>query len=155
MMKYGDIIQFKPTSLVGRIICLIDRSPYSHTAIYLGRYASKNLIIESHPNTQGVRISVLQDWKNYIVLRAPTEPLPKSQLLGTIGAKYDFNRIYHLLKTKLLGGVLLNNGETELICSELADYCHNYTLGNKGVCTPATIDRLFIEGYLKEVNPKW
>lgn len=138
-MKYGDIILFKPTGLMGKLISKIDGSPYSHVGVFLEYDNGVPLFIESHEKKGGVVITKLQEWQNYTVLRPiKIKPRPKQELLELLGTGYDFSMLGWILKAKLFGKEAPNNSPTLLICSEFADYAYHYKIGNGRVATPKT-----------------
>jgi hypothetical protein len=145
-MKYGDIILFKPTTLLGKIISLIDGSPYSHIGVFIEYRNGIALFIESHEKKGGVVITQLQEWENYIVKKPLIKPRLKKDVLAKLGTKYDFSMLVWLLKAKILKKKQYNNNDSTLICSELADYVFNYKVGSGYVATPRTFSesKLFI-----------
>lgn len=154
-MKYGDIILFKPTGLVGKLISYFDGSPYSHGAIYLGKIAGQHLFIESHEKRRGVVIVRLEEWrKNYIVLRPNflKKPKSKEEVLRLLNTKYDYSRLWWILKSKLFGSRVYNDDDTKLICTELCDNVWGYALGGGYTCTPKTIYDLYKNGKMKLIG---
>lgn len=140
--KYGDIILFKPKhSLVSKLISIIDGSPYSHAGFFLGYFKGVPMFIESHESKGGVVITKLEDWGNYDVYRPIIQIRPQSigRMLKLTGRKYDFSRLWWVVKAKIFGFRLQNNDESKLICSELVDYGWRYALGGAYLSTPATL----------------
>lgn len=139
MYKYGDIIQFKPKTFYGKLIKLIDGSPYSHTAMFLKYEKGVPLFIESHERKDGVVISKLQEWGNYDVYRSTTlKPRPMKEVLEKLGTKYDGSMIVDIVKNKIIKKQPTNNDDTQFICSEFIDFAYRYKVGNGFVATPHT-----------------
>lgn len=150
-MRYGDIILFTPTGLIGKLICKIDGSKYSHGAIYLGQYHGEHLFIESHEKRGGVCIRRLEEWRrNYIILRPNyiVKPKSKEDVIKLLNRKYDYARLWWIFKSKILKLNLQNDDPYRLICTELCDFVWHYNLGSGNTCTPNTIYRLYKDGKL-------
>lgn len=138
-MNYGDIILFKPMTFRGRLISLIDGSPYSHIGMFLRYDANIPLFIESDESTGGVVIMQLQDWQNYIILKpVGISPRPIEQILEKLGTPYDTIMILDILLAKIFKRNKQNNNENKFICSEFIDYCYNYKIGQGNVATLKT-----------------
>lgn len=150
-MKYGDIILFTPTSITGRLISMIDGSPYSHVGIFIKYENGIPLFLESHEKKNGVVLSRLEEWGNYKVLR-PVALVPrfKADLVKLLGTKYDFSMIVWICVAKFLHKKEINNDFSKLICSELVDYTYHYSIGKGEICTPRMIaeSELFTQVYL-------
>lgn len=139
MYKYGDIIQFKPTTLYGKAIKFVDGSPYSHTAMFLKYEKGVPLFIESHEKKGGVVISKLHEWGNYDVYRpVDIKPRPMKEVLGKLGTEYDTFMILDILINKFFKSELYNNDDKKFICSEFKDWVYYYKVGNGYVATPKT-----------------
>jgi hypothetical protein len=147
-MKYGSIILFKPTSLMGKLIALIDGSPYSHAAIYLGKQNGQHLFIESHEKKNGVVITRLEEWRNYIVFTPNLKIRPKRELLAKLGSRYDASMLGWIFWAKIFRKNPDNNDDGTLICSELVDWAYHYKIGKGKICTPKTIYELYTGKYL-------
>lgn len=137
-LKFGDIILFKPTSLTGKLISLVDGSPYSHVGIFLEYKDGIPLIIESHEKRGGVVIIKLEEWGNYDVFRTKLKPRPKKEVLTMLGSGYDYSMLIWIFGSKIRKDDRLNNSPTLLICSELADFVYHYKIGEGKVATPKT-----------------
>jgi hypothetical protein len=150
-MKYGDILLFKPKGLIGKLISLADGSPYSHAGLFIGYFNKVPIFIESHEKRGGVVLIKLEEWSNFIVLRSESTPRPVRDVLQLLNTKYDYSRLFWILKAKLTNKSVTNNDESKLICSELVDYAYHYEFGKGKICTPATLAR---DSTLKRVH-KW
>jgi hypothetical protein len=152
-MKFGDIIQFRPTGIIGRLIAFFDGSEYSHTAIYLEKKYGVHLFIESHEEKRGVVITKLQEWRNFDIFR-PKDllPRPRREVYNLLGRGYDYGRLVAILKSKLSQGKTYNNDDVKLICSELADYVYKYRLGKGEVLTPKKVNDLYTQGELEKIE---
>lgn len=138
-LQYGDIIQFKPTTIYGKAIKVVDGSPYSHTGMFLKYEEGIPLFIESHKKKGGVVISKLHEWGNYDVYRPINiEPRPLVDMLNKLGRPYDSSMIIDIFITKTFKGKKYNNDDLSFICSELIDYAYHYKVGGGYVATPKT-----------------
>lgn len=155
-LEYGDIILFKPTGLIGKLITKIDGCPYSHGAIFLKYEKGVPLFIESHESKRGVVISKLEEWNNYIVLRPLKShyfyPQEYKDTINLLGRKYDYGRLLMILKSKFDKFNIANNDPYKLICTELCDNVYGYKLGEGDICTPKTIYSLFENGTLIRIK---
>lgn len=136
-LKYGDILLFRPVSWVGRLITFIDRSPFSHAAVFLEEIDGSKYFIEADWN--GVKINTLKEWGNYSVFRTKLKKRPKQDLIAQLGKKYDYNKIWSIFKHYLFKRPLLSNGEDKFICTEFVNYAFYYSIVEKGSATPRTI----------------
>lgn len=145
-MKYGTIILFKPTTLMGRLISFIDGSEYSHIGMFIKYENGVPLFIESHEKKGGVVMSKLEEWKNYTVKKPLMKPRPKKEVLNMLGTSYDSSMLWWIFKAKIFSLKQENNDEKSMICSEFIDYCFNYQIGHGYVATPRTFNdsKLFI-----------
>ena len=137
-MQYGDIILFKPTTFMGKLISFIDGSPYSHIGVFVEYKNGVPLFIESHEKKGGVVITRLQEWQNYTVKRPLVKPRAKKEVLSKLGTRYDNSMLWWIFKAKIFKSMEYNNDDTSLICSEFADYIFHYKVGNGYVATPKT-----------------
>lgn len=155
--KYGDILCFKPNSLIGHLIVIVDSKGlgnYSHNAVFLRYQNGVPLFIESHEsNKRGVAIQQLrEEWNNYDVYRSNLKPRPVKELLKLLGNKYDGKRLWKIVKFRFFGIKIDSDDSNELICSELVNYAFNYKLLPAGYSTPYEIEKLALNGVLQKVN---
>ena len=117
-MKKGDIINVKGTSVMSRLIMLLTRSEYSHSACYVGN----RKIIEC--DWGGVQLKILSEKTIYDIYRhvnATEQQIETAVdwMLEQVGAKYDFMGLLWIgmnrlrLRKKRLGM------ERKFWCSEL------------------------------------
>jgi hypothetical protein len=151
--RYGDIIAFKPTGgFVSKMISKVDGSPYSHIAIFWRYVDGVPLFLESHEARGGVVINKLQEWGNFDVFRPHAlKPREEKEMLHLVGNRYDYSILWWIFKAKIFKKTLQNNDDTKVICSEYADYCYYYTLGEGKICTSKTIFELYKAGILKKI----
>jgi len=118
-MKKGDLINIRGTSPMSRLIRLLTRSAYSHSACYVG----DKKIVES--DWGGVQIKILPDRTLYDIYRhidATEEQLETAVkwMLSQVGAKYDFMGLLWIgmnrLRTRKRNRVI---NEKKFWCSEL------------------------------------
>lgn len=145
-LEYGDIILFKPSSLLGSLISFIDGSEYSHVGMFIEYKNGVPLFIESHEKKNGVVITKLQEWQNYTVKKTLIKPRRKREVLNMLGTSYDNSMLWWIFKAKVFSLKQENNDEKSLICSEFIDWCFNYQVGHGYVATPKTFNdsKLFI-----------
>lgn len=144
--KYGDIILFEPTSVIGRVQVVIDnlsqprKFNFSHGAIFLERVGDSCLMVES-VNRGGVRIAPLQEWKNYTIVRPEGFGIimPKKRLISKIYSDYDFNKIGRIFMSRIFNYPLTVDDDRKLICTELVNFAYRYKITKKGQCTPVTL----------------
>lgn len=139
-MQYGDIILFKPTTLMGKLIAFIDGSPYSHIGVFIEYRNGVPLFIESHEKKGGVVITKLEEWRNYTIKRTALKPRPRHEVLSKLGTRYDSSMLWWIMKAKIFRTVQSNNDDSSLICSEFADYVFHYKIGGGNVATPKTFN---------------
>lgn len=139
-MKYGDILIFKPTTLLGKLISFIDGSEYSHIGMFIEYRNGVPLFIESHEKKGGVVMSKLEEWRNYTVKTPLIKPRKKREVLNMLGTSYDNSMLWWILKAKVFRFKQENNDEKSLICSEFVDWCFNYKVGGGYVATPRTFN---------------
>lgn len=138
--RYGDVILFRPTSLFGWLIALIDGGPYSHGATYLEKRHGRHHFVEALTDG-GVTYSILDEHAgNFDVFRPRKEPLvTKAELLALVGRrKYDFLKILRILSYYLFGHPVPRDGEQKLICTELVNWLYGYELTDD-LSTPRTV----------------
>lgn len=117
-MKKGDIINVKGTSLMSRLIMIITRSEYSHSACYAGG----KKIIES--DWSGVQLKFLSEKTKYDIYRhihATEEQLEiaVNWMIERAGAKYDFMGLIWIGMNKLRIRKKKQDGVKKFWCSEL------------------------------------
>lgn len=136
---YGDLLFFKPSSFTSSLIPLVDGSPYSHVAMFLGHKYGNPIFIESQDGI-GIIIRKVQDWKNYDIYRV-TSVCPKSinSVVSDLSKPYDRKKITDILWHKLAGVPLYADSDSAMICSEAVNRWYDYKLFEKGQATPATI----------------
>lgn len=65
--------------------------------------------------------------------------MPITKMLALLNTRYDYSRLWWIIKAKILGFNLQNDDAAKLICSELIDYGWRYALGGAYLLTPAGI----------------
>ena len=138
--RYGDVILFRPTSLFGWLITLIDGGPYSHGAVYLDKRHGRHHFVEALTDG-GVTYSILdENAGNFDVYRPNAAPLvTKAELLALVGRRrYDFLKILRILSYYLFGKPVPRDGEQKLICTELVNWVYGYELTDD-LSTPRTV----------------
>ena len=146
-LKKGDLLAFQPSSKMGEMIRVIDskgEGKYSHWAIFWGYKDGAPLFLESVEGV-GVRPCVLLEWRqNYDVYR-PVDPKIEMRDVGDlillIGAKYDYKRIWVILKNRLFGTPLYADSPTKPICTEFVNFAYRYKLVKSGQATPFTLEK--------------
>lgn len=137
--RYGDVILFRPSSVFGRLIALIDGGPYSHGAIYLEERHGRHLFVEALTDG-GVVLSVLDEHAgNFDVFRAPLPQEKKAALLALVNRRrYDFLKIWRILNFYLFARPLPRDDSQRFICTELVNWVHGFTLADE-LATPRTV----------------
>ncbi|AUM58871.1 hypothetical protein BCP01_070 [Bacillus phage BCP01] len=119
----GDVIFYKPTGFIGRVISRVTKSPYSHVALALNsdtmieadRFVNTRITAIAYDSeiTHVYRLeNVTQEERDRIVTNA----------LKLEGSKYDYAQIAELFIRLVLGikRTLFNN-KKKLTCSEVVD----------------------------------
>lgn len=145
-LKYGDLIAFEPTSKTGKLIRRIDsggKGKFSHYGFFWCEKDGALLFLESVEG-HGVRVNILQEWRqNYTIYRPADEtikPRAINEMLVLVGAKYDYKRIWALLKNRLFDIPLYADSPTSPICTEYVNFGWNYNLVKAGTATPYTLE---------------
>ena len=134
----GDIILFKPTSLIGKIICYVSKSPYSHASIIVNNWHIP-AVNESQPRgiisppaqlrLQGETI-LIKRYKNTMFFSEEKFAIHANSHLGK---RYDFiSTLFFQLIFQLTGiwiGKHSNAAERRLYCSEYVALVYNKTVG--------------------------
>lgn len=136
--RYGDIIFFKPFTISGKIITWIDGSPYSHTAIYWGKLGGEHFVFEAQRG-RSIGLTKLQNWRNFIIVRPKQKICSQKKLMSVEGNGYQTNKLLAIALNKCFGLALEADDPTCMICSELVNWAYDYSLGEKGNCTPASL----------------
>jgi len=137
-IKYGDIIFFKPFTISGSIITWIDGSPYSHVAIYWGEIGGQQFMFEAQRG-KTIGLTKLQKWRNFVVVRPNAKICSQKTLMSIEGRGYQTNKLLAITLNRCLGLPLKTDDPNSMICSELVNWAYDYSLGEKGNCTPASL----------------
>jgi uncharacterized protein YycO len=121
-MQTGDLVFFKGTSFISRVIGWLTKSPYTHVAIVV----EKDQILEADRFILS-RITHIDNEKVFSVLRYPLKPQQmeniKLECYKSVGIKYDYFQIFiwffRLLSNHEKQGMINNANRT--YCSELVD----------------------------------
>lgn len=127
-LEAGDILLFRGTDMVNRLIQFFSHSPYSHAALYLGKLYGEPLLAEAE--IRGVWINTLRAKQSEIEridvyrVKAPEDYRHKTPLavFPYISDNYGFAEILGFL-VAYATGLRVNpfkNAE-QFVCSELVD----------------------------------
>lgn len=152
--RFGDVIQFRPLSLKGELIRVVDAkvggwrdnglgsdSPYSHTAIYDRLENSQHWMFES--DGAGVRHSVIvTELGNFDIYRPAEGLTPRirreiSKICNR--RKYDFFGLLSVLWYYVTGKQQDWSDLRNLWCSEFANWVWYGALVPNGPATPRTV----------------
>lgn len=151
--KYGDILQFRPTSAKGELIRWADAtiggwrdnglgsmSPYSHTAVYDRYEDGQHWMFES--DGEGVRHSViLEELGNFDIFRTNT-PMPirsREELAALCNRrKYDFLGLLKILSYYVTGREHDWQDLRRMWCTEFANWAYFGRIVEDGPSTPRT-----------------
>jgi hypothetical protein len=152
--EYGDIICFKPSTLIGYLIVFFDgwyRGKYSHNAIFLEYFEDIPLFIEAHEsNKRGIAIQRLEERGNYAVYRPISlQPRDKIEVLRLLNTKYDARRIWKILKHRLFGIKIPKDTPNEMICTEFVNFTYRNELIQPGYETPWELEKLVDSGRIE------
>lgn len=138
--RYGDVIFFEPYTLTGRLITAIDSSPYSHVALFWDNIAGQPFMFEAQRG-KTIGLTRVQDWRNYIIIRPHNKAWLRKpeEVMQIEGRSYQTNKLAAIALNRLIGMPLEADSPDSMICSELVNWAYNYSLGEKGNCTPATL----------------
>lgn len=138
--RYGDVIFLEPYTITGNLITWVDKSPYSHVAIYWGEIAGQPYMFEAQISKK-IGLTRVQDWRNFIILRPHNKAWLRKQeeLMQIEGRSYQTNKLVAIALYKIFGISLEEDDPSSMICSELVNWAYNYNLGDKGNCTPASL----------------
>jgi uncharacterized protein YycO len=119
----ADIIIYKATGIVGRLIGFISHSEYTHVSIYL----SENRIIES--TWKGVKINKFKDEKGmeiYSFTNLTEDDREKiiQYIMSKINSKYDYSLLLTIIFERWFG-IKPADRQDSYICSELIDMAYN------------------------------
>lgn len=138
--RYGDVILFRPTSVFGWLVKVIDGGDYSHGAVYLDKRHGRHHFVEALTDG-GVTYSILdENAGNFDVYRPRVSPVvTKPELLALVGRRrYDFLKILRIVSFYLFGAPVPRDGEQKLICTELVNWVYGYELTDD-LSTPRTV----------------
>lgn len=134
--SYGDLIFFRPRSMIGRLIRYFDKGPFSHMGIYVGEINEVPMFIDS--DWDGVKIRPLMEWGNYEIVPKPYEPHFSFHDIVTLhyGKDYDYAHFIALFLNKLVPSMfpLTKTDDDSFVCSEFANYIFRFML--RGTATP-------------------
>jgi hypothetical protein len=122
-VQSGDVVFYKAKGVIGRIICFVTRSPYSHVALAV----DSDTILESN-RFIATRLANIDNGVIHHVYRLEgvTEEQRKnavSYAMTTLGTKYDYLQILGLFFRYVLRfNYLTFNTYNRFICSENIDY---------------------------------
>lgn len=120
----GDVVFYKPDGIIGKIISLITKSPYSHVALAI----DSNTILESNRfiKTRLANINSSKVVHHVFRLKGVTEVQQQKiveHALTTLGTEYDYLQIAGLFfRYVLCLNYLTFNSYNKFICSENIDY---------------------------------
>ena len=143
--KYGDIIEFEPTSLKGHIQVRIDnhgqkrKFNFSHGALFWGFEGKTPIMLES-VSPCGVHLAKVQEWRNYTIIRPEGKKVrPKGDMIAYLNSRYDYSKLYAVILNRLFNVPLTVDDDSQVICTELINLAYGYTLTEKGMCTPVAL----------------
>lgn len=125
-MKPGDVVFYKGTSFISKVICKLTKSPYSHVALAIDdkRIVEADLFIKT-------RITELK-YENITIMRADLTEEQRRRVVDfaryLVGRSYDYLSVFlWLLRlTFNINSKGLFNNANRLYCTELIDRCYHY-----------------------------
>lgn len=133
MMEVGDIVLYRTTSLIGKLIRKITGHPHSHVAIAV----SEDSVIEATAFTRSKIVPLMEtkfDHVHIMRLKGGLTDDQKTQIVkhidDVLDKRYDYKGVF-LLALNILTGLDKSKARKDLSkvwCSEMVDYL--YTVAN-------------------------
>jgi hypothetical protein len=128
-MQTGDLIFFKGSSLISKIIAKLTKSPYTHVVIALDEYR----VLEADRFIKSRIVTMSVDLEVHHVYRARDMNQKHAEAIMTLiqsheGYSYDYSQIFKWFVYLTTGwSVPLTNRANKLFCSEVVDYILFYS----------------------------
>lgn len=138
--KFGDVILFRSSSVLGTLIRLVDGGEYSHGAIYLEKRHGRHQFVESLTDG-GVVYSVLDEFAGNFDVYRPAQKISvsKAELLELVDRRrYDFLKIGRIFSFYVFKVPLPADNQQKFICTELVNWAYGFALCDE-LCTPRTV----------------
>jgi hypothetical protein len=132
-IKHGDIILFRGSSLLAKLIMYFDSAYYTHVGVVF-EIAGRKMIIDS--NGKGVHPDFLSDrirsYKDFCIVRPTSsvnvyDAMTQAFNRGDIGTKYDFALLLRIAAIRKTGINITSLGSAGRdICSEFARFYSSF-----------------------------
>jgi hypothetical protein len=154
-IKHGDIILFRGSSILARLIMYFDNAYYTHVGVVF-EMGGRKFIIDS--NSKGVHPDFLSDrireYKDFCIIRPNLivkiyDAITQAMNRGEIGTKYDFALLLRIAIVRKTGINITGLGSSGRdICSEFARFYSSFIAD-----TPyAKLDNITPQDFVRHVN---
>jgi len=153
-MKVGDVVFYRPKSIIFKIIRFVTNGNFGHVAICVGKIGDHDLIVEASPRGVDVNSSIWRKDMPYTIYRIPRlSKAKKEAMVNTafkmVGQKYDFKALYSIVRKKYKYKNDKRQMCSELVFRILASVGYlGFDENNPDMVSPARLEKL-MRKYIK------